>query len=201
MLEAHRNVNGSSAETGRAPLPVSGTVADEDLMLAAANGDMAAFEQLVRRHQSSAWSAAYRFLGDHADAEDVVQEAFLKLYRAASRYQPTAAFRTYLYRIVTRLCLDHVAKKRPASGHDLPELATDAPTQLEAAIAADRQVQVRSALERLAPNQRMAVILKYFHGMGYHEIAESMETTSKAVERLLARARETLEKILTPLLD
>ena len=85
---------------------------DEELMLAVRAGDLAAFEHLVVRHQSSAWNAAYRFLGDAAEAEDLAQEAFLKILDAAPRYQPTAKFRTYLYRVVTRLCLDRLQRYR-----------------------------------------------------------------------------------------
>src|SRR6516164_3585667 len=96
---------------------------DEELMTAASAGDLRAFEQLVQRHQSSAWQAAYRFLGDATEAEDIAQEAFLKIFDAAPRYQPTAAFRTYLYRVVTRLCLDFAQKKRPLYTQFLPEIA------------------------------------------------------------------------------
>ena len=82
-------------------------------MVRDAGGDLAAFEELVRRNQGGAWALAWRFLGDAAEAQDIVQEAFLRIYKAAPRYRPTAAFRTYLYRVVARLCLDWKAKKRP----------------------------------------------------------------------------------------
>ena len=96
-------------------------------MLAVAEGDLGAFEQIVLRYQESAWSAAYRFLGDHAEAEDIAQEAFLKILGAAPRYRPTASFRTYLYRVVTRLCFDRARKTRPVVANDLAGTATDGP--------------------------------------------------------------------------
>jgi len=71
---------------------------DTRLMIQVAQGDLAAFEQLVRRNQSIAWSLAWRCLSDPAEAQDVVQDAFVKIYRAAPRYRPTAKFRTYLAR-------------------------------------------------------------------------------------------------------
>ena len=86
---------------------------DEQLMSDVAQGDMAAFEQLVRRHQVSVWNTAFRFLRNADDAEDIAQETFLRVLRAAGRYRPTATFRTYLYRIVTRLCRDWRAKDGP----------------------------------------------------------------------------------------
>ena len=92
---------------------------DETLMQAVARGQSAAFEQLILRHQQAAWRTAYRMLGCRQTAEDVAQEAFLRIYQAADRYQPSAAFRTYLFRIVVRLCLDCLRKKRPLVAEDL----------------------------------------------------------------------------------
>jgi len=74
---------------------------------------MSAFEQLVLRHQGKAWAFAWRFLHDAAEAEDVVQEAFLRILRSASRYQPTATFRTFLFNVILRRCLDVHSKKQP----------------------------------------------------------------------------------------
>ena len=81
---------------------------DEELMQAASGGDMEAFGKLVRRHERSAWNAAWRLLGDATEAEDAAQDAFLKILDAAPRYRPTASFRKYLYRVVTRLCLNRM---------------------------------------------------------------------------------------------
>lgn len=169
---------------------------DEELMIAVSRGDLGAFEQLVLRHQTSAWNAAFRFLGDHAEAEDVVQDAFLKIYDAAPRYEVTAKFRTYLYRVVTRLCIDRAERKRPRYGRDVPEISDSGDCPLKTLTSAERQQQIRRALDGLPPNQRMAVILKYFDCLSSAEIAASMEITTKAVERLLARARESLESLL-----
>ena len=79
---------------------------DEDLMLQVAGGDMDAFEVLVRRHQQSSLNVAYRFLTNRTHAEDVVQDAFLKVLAAAPRYRPTAKFRTYLFSVIWHLCVD-----------------------------------------------------------------------------------------------
>jgi RNA polymerase sigma-70 factor (ECF subfamily) len=174
---------------------------DEQLMLAAGTGDLGAFEQLVRRYQQPAWNAAYRFLGDASEAEDIAQEAFARILAAARRYQASAHFRTYLYRIVTRICLDHSAKKKPIYSERLPDRPDPAYPSSNGMAVREREQAVRAALDRLPANQRMAVVLKYFDGLRYSEIAEAMETSTKAVERLLARARDTLLSSLAPLQD
>ena len=173
---------------------------DEELMLAAGKGDMHAFEQIVLRHQTSAWNAAYGFLVDPGEAEDIAQEAFLKILDAAPRYQPTAAFRTYLCRVVTRLCLDHVRKKKPVYT-DAPPAATDpSPAPPEIVTQHERAESIRNAIEKLPPRQRMAVVLRHFEGFTYRDIASAMNASEKSVERLLARARISLQALLADLL-
>jgi len=168
---------------------------DEDLMQLVAQGDLDAFEQLVLRHQQMAWRTAYCLVADYQAAEDLAQEAFLKIFEAADRYRPTAAFRTYLYRIVVRLCLDYLRKGRPVPTHNL--LATDEwPSPEQQAIDAEQVQAVQEAIGSLPPKQRTAVVLRYFEGLSGREIAVVMETSLKAVERLLARARATLEGLL-----
>ena len=173
---------------------------DEELMSDVAHGDLSAFEQLVRRHQTSAWNAAFRLLGDDDDAEDVAQEAFLRILRAAHRYQPTAAFRTYLYRIVTRLCRDHRRKASP-SPHPNPDAETSQGPSPEACVAASEERRaVQEALAALPVKQREAVVLRYYESLTYDEIGEVMGASRKGVERLLARGRAALGTLLSGLL-
>lgn len=169
---------------------------DEQLMRLAAAGNLGAFEHLMLRYERQAWNTAFRFLGDSIEAEDVVQEAFLRIYEAAKRYEPTATFRTYLSRIITRLCIDFVTKKRPTYSHLVPEVLDREPIPLEVITISDRRQEVRQALDRLVPTQRMAIVLKYFEGLDYREIADAMETTTKSVEHLLARGRDALQRTL-----
>ncbi len=177
-----------------------GMPSDEALMAAVAGGDLDAFGELVARHQRSAWNAAYRFLGNAADAEDVAQEAFLRILDSAARYRPTAAFRTYLYRIVTRLCFDHARRQRLRRHEPLADAAERAPRPDEAAVLGERAAAVQHAVDELPSAQKMAVILRYYEGLGYQEIATALDTTVKGAERLLARARTTLESRLGHLL-
>ncbi|MBI5439710.1 MAG: sigma-70 family RNA polymerase sigma factor [Deltaproteobacteria bacterium] len=168
-------------------------------MLAAGTGDPDAFRELVVAHQRGAWGVASRFLGDPAEAEDVAQEAFLKILAAAPRYRPTAPFRAYLYQVVTRLCLDRAEKKRPEYTDALPEVADTAPDPAQALIGREREAAVRNALAALPDTQRMAVILKHFQDLSYAEIAEALGVSAKAVEGLLGRARSALHLRLAPL--
>jgi len=172
-------------------------LSDEDLMLSVGRGDQNAFEQVVLRHQASAWDAAYRFLGDPAEAEDITQDAFLKILDAAPRYRPTAKFRTYLFRVLTRLCLDRTRKMGPVYTDAFPDIPDGSQSPLEAVTVQERDTDIRNAIMSLPPNQRMAVILRYYQGLSYAEIASAMETSVKAVERMLARARTSLENSLS----
>ena len=173
---------------------------DEELLQAVGRGDLPAFEQVVLRHQKEAWSVALRFLGDATEAEDVAQEAFLRILEASPRYRPTASFRTYLYRVVTNLCLDRARKKRPLYLERLPDAASSGPTPADAFAAQERHEAVRVALETIPPRQRAAIVLRHFEGLSIQEIASILEATPKAVERLLARARSALELRLKNLL-
>ena len=174
---------------------------DEELMLAVAAGDLDAFAQLVARHQQSAWNAAYRFLGNEADAEDVAQEAFLRVLDAADRYRPTASFRTYLYRIVARLCLDLSRRQKLRVHSELPDVADKNETPDKAFEIREQAAAIRQSLDALPPKQKMAVILRYYEGLGYREIAEVLDTTNKGVERLLSRARTKLASHLGEFLE
>jgi len=162
-------------------------------MLAVRDSDMGAFEQLVLRHQAEAWRVAYRFTGDAVEAEDLAQEAFLRILDAAPRYRPTASFRTYLLRILMRLCSDHVRKKRPIPVDPLPQAADRLPSPLRQVDRQERDELIQAALGALPANYRMAVVLRYFEGLSASEMAEAMGSTPKAVERVLARARHALE--------
>jgi len=175
------------------------TPSDEDLMLSARDGDLDAFEQIVLRHQGEAWRAAYRFTGDAAGAEDLAQDAFLKIFDAAPRYRPTATFRTYFYRVLTRLCIDHRRKKRPVLA--VPNMPDTTPSPSARADQAERDALIQAALNCLPADYRMAVVLRYFEGLSGAEMAEAMGRSVKAVERLLARVKSSLEPQLRHLLE
>ncbi len=170
---------------------------DAELMRSVQQGDLSAFEQIVLRHQAVAWNTACRFLNDPAEAEDVAQEAFLRVLDAAPRYRPTAKFQTYLLRIVTRLCLDFIRKKRPFYTDSLPDVPASGASPAGRLLDREQQELVRQAMDKLPAQQRAALILRYDEELSYQEIAAVLQVSTKAVERLLARGRAALAVLLS----
>jgi RNA polymerase sigma-70 factor (ECF subfamily) len=169
---------------------------DELLVQATGRGNLKSFEQLVERHQNWAWRIAYRFTGNEIDASDIVQEAFLRLLHASDRYSPKAKFKTYFYQIISHLCLDRAKKKQPLFFETVPESADPRPDVADVMMRREATVAIRSALNALPPNQRLAIVLRYYEDLNYQEIASALEITTKAAERLLARGRERLRALL-----
>ena len=169
---------------------------DAELVARTADGDEAAFGEILERHQDAVYGFACRMLGDDCqEAEDIAQETFLRLYRASGRYRADAALRTYLLRIARNLCIDHFRKKRPELLDDIPEATSDETPMdlLEGAITVDR---LEKAIAGLPVNQRTALLLRHSEQLAYNRIAEVMELSVGAVESLLVRARRTLRRVL-----
>jgi RNA polymerase sigma-70 factor, ECF subfamily len=162
------------------------------LMARVAAGDLSAFEELVLRNRAAAWALAFHYLSDRAEAEDIVQEAFLRLLKSAPRYRPTAKFRTYFTRIVVNLCLDFRSKKRLVYGEALPENADTENNPDLILLKQEAASGIRQALAGLPPAQRIALILRHLENLTYSEIAEAMSISAKAVDSLLQRGRQTL---------
>jgi RNA polymerase sigma-70 factor, ECF subfamily len=172
---------------------------DEQLMQAVAGGDLDAFNKIVLCYQHQAWRTAFRLLGDTMEAEDVAQETFFKILKAAPRYLPTASFHTYLYTIIYRLCLDTRKKSRPSLMDSIPDRTSPAPSAVESLVSKERREEIRYALESLPLNQRTAIVLKHDEGLSYAEIAQVMDISLKSVEMLIRRAREKLQSKLSNL--
>ncbi len=166
---------------------------DEQLVQAVARGDLEAFNELVKRYEQRAWNTAYRFLGDAMEAEDVAQQSFLRVFAAARRYRPTAAFRVYFYRILIRLCIDRTRRKPLTSIDNIPEIPDPYPNPAQNLLEKERRALIRDALDTLPHNQRAAMILRHYEGLRYVEIAQTLGVTPKAVERLISRAVASLQ--------
>ncbi len=177
---------------------------DSDYMRRSREGDVKAFELLVKRHQSRVFHLAYRFLGNAALAQDAAQDVFVNVYAARHTYVPSAKFTTWLYIIVKNTCLKIIARMRPTVSLDEPvhQGDTEMPRQLadthmhspaEQCLDGEIATQVRSAVAALPEQQRLAVVLARFEGLSYEEIAQVLGSTPKAVKSLLHRAREALK--------
>jgi RNA polymerase sigma-70 factor (ECF subfamily) len=173
-----------------------GGPADQDLMARVARGDEQAFRLLSRRHVRAALALARRILGNDAVAEDLVQDAFLRVWINAPRWRPEAAFRTWLYRIVINLCLNE--KRRPpalpleAAG-DPPDSAPGADVELA---TRERDRMVAAAIDALPARQRAAIVLTYHQGLSNAEAADVLDTSVSGIETLLVRAKRTLRDVL-----
>jgi RNA polymerase sigma-70 factor (ECF subfamily) len=170
--------------------------ADHDLMARTAQGDGRAFQILARRHAGGALRLARRILGSEALAEEVVQDALLRVWINAPRWRPEAAFRTWLYRIVVNLCLN--AKRRagdlPLAAADL--LADPAPGAEAQLVARERDAAVAAAVAALPARQRAAIVLTYQEGLSNAEVAAVLDTSVSGVETLLVRAKRALRMAL-----
>lgn len=172
---------------------------DVQLMALLAKGNRGALTALVKRHQNRVLEIAYRTTGDQALAEDIGQEAFLRVWRSAGRYQPTAQFSTWLYRIVVNLCLDAFKKRKALTGNPSDTPGPDSREPSTPLDQRDRAAAVRAAVAALPERQRVAVVLHRFSGLPQRAIAEATGWTGSAVESLLVRAYAALRNSLKDL--
>jgi RNA polymerase sigma-70 factor (ECF subfamily) len=171
----------------------SGT--EERLTTRAQSGDAAAFRELTRGALPLALRAAKNVLLSDTDAEDVVQEAFIRAWRSIARYDPKRSkFSTWLFRIVVNIAIDRrrTWRHRPETGVVI-EVADERPNGESLLLDQEREKQVRSAIADLPERQRTAISLFYLQGCSIHEAAGIMETNDVAFQGLLARARNSLK--------
>jgi RNA polymerase sigma-70 factor (ECF subfamily) len=145
---------------------------DEALMALVARGDEPAYRALTRRHLPAMLGLARRILGNAADAEDVAQEAMLRVWTHAPRWQPLAAFRTWLTRVVVNLCLDRKRRARWVALEAAGELVDPAPGATETIEHDEREQQLALAIAELPARQRTAIVLTYSEGMSNAQVAD-----------------------------
>lgn len=173
-----------------------GEPTDEELMSGVAAGDAAAFRVLCGRHAIRAVGFARRFVGDGPDAEDIAQEALLRVWRAAPRWRPEAAFGTWFYRITINLCLNH---RRRAPFLELEAAGPQADPAPDALARLEQQEEdgaLMSAVSALPDRQRAAILLTYWEGLSNAQAAEILGTSVSGVETLLVRSRRSLRQRL-----
>ena len=177
-------------------------------MLRFQDGDRAAFAELVRRNTPKVHSLIYRFLSSAEHVDDLTQEVFLRIFRTAARYQPTAKFSTWLYRIAANLAFNVLRSRRRGTMRplqmsgpdaesytiDIPDERTDAPGRRMD--TAELRQHLAQAIGELPDNQRIAIVLNKYEHKSYEEIAAILDCTTMAVKSLLSRARANLRKEL-----
>ncbi len=172
-----------------------------DLLARAATGEARAAKDLTALLAPRAYRQAFRMLGNRAEAEDVVQDAMMRLWRAAPNWQAGGAqVSTWLYRVVANLCIDRMRRGSQASlqDDDMPEPLDPGPGQETQLIQKARLSALYAALRKLPDRQRQAVVLRHIEGLSNPEIAGIMDVTVEAVESLSARGKRALSKDLGP---
>jgi RNA polymerase sigma-70 factor (ECF subfamily) len=175
---------------------------DNELLALIQEGDRQAFGTLVERHTERFYRLAYRYLQNKEAAEDVVQDAFLRLWERPDLWQPerNAKFTTWFYRIVVNLSLDARKKKKPVALENDTEIPDEREPIDQMLIEAQQQEALEEAIAALPERQRMALNLCFDQGLSNQEAADIMGLNLKALQSLIMRAKKTLKESVTNLL-
>jgi RNA polymerase sigma-70 factor (ECF subfamily) len=173
------------------------------------SGDRRAFAELVELYKDKIYHLGYRMLNQKQEAEDVVQETFLRVYMNLERYDENQKFSTWIYRIATNLCIDRLRKKKPNYSIDAEMsdnegtdwhaiLPSDEAGPEEELILSETQHNIRNAIQSLPDKYRTVVVLRYLHDMSLQEISDVLEMPVTTVKTRVHRGREFLRKKLEP---
>lgn len=182
---------------------------DGAVVARAQSGDGDAFRTLVERHSRSVFRLAYRMTGNEQDAEDVVQETFLRAYKQLSHYESRSSFATWLYRIASNYSLDLIRMRKrhqdkrendPEEGRSIMDtVAATEPAQDRLVFSTQVQLSVTAAMNELSDLERSAFVLRHFEGMSIEEIGSMLGTSLNATKHSIFRAVQKLRKRLEPL--
>lgn len=181
---------------------------DAELLARAANGDGRAFKTLVERHQRRAHAVAFGLVRNHEDALEIVQEAFVRVFKHRAEFAGQASFSTWLYRIVFNLSIDQLRKRSPGKAVDFDdEVSMDGAaaewvprrSEVDPLVQLDRKrmVQaVQTALDQLPPYHRAVILLRELEGFSYEEMAETLAVSKGTIMSRLFHARKKLQRLL-----
>ena len=171
-------------------------------------GDKDAFRFLVERHSRAIFGLAYRMTNSEQDAEEIVQETFLRAYRGLDRFESRAAVSSWLYRIASNCAYDLLSRRRTqpqtaapvGEDEDPPEtlLASDAPGPERSLLSSEMQSKLAEALEQLTPTERVAFTMRHFDGKSIEEICEVLNVRAGAAKNSIFRAVQKLRRDLAP---
>ncbi|MBP6821739.1 MAG: sigma-70 family RNA polymerase sigma factor [Acidobacteria bacterium] len=186
---------------------------EERLIEACKQGDREAFRQLFELHKDRVWSVALHFIGDETIARDITQQVFLKLFTAINQFRGEAGFSTWLYRMVANVCMDEQRRRRRFLSFDFFRTGNDtnamdeprikqleqAPPQEDSSAQLQLSAAVKSAVKELKPKLRIAILLKYFEGLSYEEMAVALGCSTGTVASRLNRGHKELARKLAHL--
>ena len=178
---------------------------DEMLVEQSRNGSQEAFAELVRRYEGAVYSLCYRTVGDAGEAEDLAQEAFLRLYRSRDKFRSGARLRPWLHKIAVNVCLDALRKRKdPAlslddmrEGQSVPPIPSGEPLPEEVCLTREARMAVQQALLQLPGEYRVALVLRYQEELSYQEVADALGVPLSTVETRIFRAKKMLGQVLT----
>lgn len=166
--------------------------ADDNLVNSARDGDVAAFEQLVRLHYAQVYGVARGILGRDTDAEDATQDTFVRAWRALPSFRGDSEFTTWLYRIATNVSLTMVKRRRDAATNKIPDRGTRATAPDARLEDRERLAVVQQIMDGLPADARAAFVLRDIQGLTYEHIAETLDISLAAVKSRIFRARRAL---------
>lgn len=181
--------------------------ADDDLIRKSQQGDPVAFEQLIGKYEKKVYTIAFRMVGNHEDASDLAQEAFIKVFRSIKSFRGEAAFSTWLYHVVANVCRDYLRKSKiKTSSLDEPvvyegellekQLRDPGPTPEETTERKELQAYLQKLINQLPDDYRLVLVLREFMDFSYEEIAGELNITMGTVKSRLNRARTMLKNKL-----
>lgn len=174
---------------------------DVQLMLNAGEGNLHSFEELVLKHQKAVLNAAFRYTGNPSVAEELTQDVFVRVFRAAKSYRPEARFSTWLFTIVRNVCMNYKMREgkqdhQMDADNDLVEVSQNQENPEQRAIRRELEVKIQKAIMSLPESLRLPLILSQFQQMPYEEVAQALELSVAAVKVRIHRARNALAEIL-----
>ena len=211
FMDSGRSPSQSHDPAASSPSTLTADEQDIIWMMRVRGGDRGAFEELVECHQQRVVGTVARMLGsDAADAEDVGQQVFLRVWKSAARYEPTAKFTTWLYTITRNLVFNELRRRKGRPVTSLDAESGDAFGHLEdthaaapdaSLLEAELQAAIAAAIGQLPEAQRLALVLRRYEDLSYEEIAATLNQTVPAVKSLLFRARALLREKLARYLE
>jgi RNA polymerase sigma-70 factor (ECF subfamily) len=171
------------------------TETDEQLARRIAQGDRAAFAELLDRHEKMVFNVVYRLVSNYDDALDVTQAVFTKLYTKIHGFDPQRRLFSWLYKIAVNESLNHLGKQKRRR-QNRPLVGSELPTPEEECLATERDRSLQAALREVPSDYRVVLILKYYLDLSYREIGTALEISDKTVKSRLFTARKLLRTIL-----
>nr|WP_204618930.1 sigma-70 family RNA polymerase sigma factor [Desulforadius tongensis] len=187
---------------------------DQQLIERSKSGDYIAFEELVRRYENKVYNVAYRFVGNHADASDLAQEAFIKIYQALGSFRGDSSFMTWIYHITANVCRDELRRRQKKQTISLDDdfqdkdnlplilsLSSDKPGPEEEIERMELREQVQQCLNMLSDEHRLILIMREMQQLSYDEIAKVLGCSLGTVKSRLSRARMAFKQKMTTILE